>query len=102
MQRAVCLSSVTLEKSLDPPRSDHPASTSLGAPMVIGMARLQEYFSSLVIVIYFVVPNISRPNFLDTAIVSCNGMLAGCCPGLMAAPFNSSPHVIVNVYRRQN
>ena len=85
-----------------PPRSDHPASTSLGTPMGIGLARLQEYLSSLVIVIYFAVPSISRASFLETAIVSGNGILAGCCPGLVAAPFNRSPHVIVSVYRRQN
>ena len=70
-----------------PPRSDHPASTSHGTPMGIGMARLQEYLSSLVIVIYFAVPSISRASFLETAIVSGSCMLAGCCPGLVAAPF---------------
>ena len=83
---------------ISPPRSDHPASISLG----IGMARLQEYVSSLVIIIYFAVPSISWAHFLDTAIVSGKGMLAGYCPGLVAAPFNFSPHAIVNVYCRQN
>ena len=87
---------------LSPPRSDHPASTSLGTPMGIGVVRLQEYFNSLVIDMYLAVPNMSRANFLETAIVSGSGMFAGCCPGLVAAPFSLSPHVMVKVYRRQN
>ena len=70
--------------------------------MGIGVARLQEYFSSLVIDMYLAVHNISRASFLETAIVAGSGMLAGCCPGLVAAPFSLSPHVIVKVYRRQN
>ena len=48
---------------LSPPKSDHPASTSLGTPMGIGVARLQENLSSLVIDIYLAVPSISRASF---------------------------------------
>ena len=87
---------------LSHPRSDHPASTSLGTPMGIGVTRLQEYFSSLVIVMYLAVPNISRASFLETAVVSGSAMFAWCCPGHVAAPFSRSPHVIISVYRRQN
>ena len=70
--------------------------------MGIGVARLQEYFGSLVIVMYLAVPNISRASFLETAIVSGRGMFAGCCPGRVAAPFSRRLPVIVSVYRRQN
>ena len=65
---------------LSPSRSDHPASNSLGTPMGIGVARLKEYFSSLVIVMYLAVPNISRASFLETALVPGSGIFAGCCP----------------------
>ena len=85
---------------LSPPKSDHPASTSLGTSMGIGVARLQEYFNSLVM--YLAVPNISRASFLETAIVSGSGMFALWCPGLVVALFSLSPHIIVKVYRRQN
>ena len=87
---------------LSPPKSDHPASTSLGTPMGIGVARLQENLSSLVINIYLAVPSISRASFLETAIVSGSGMFAGCCPGLVAAPFSLRTHGTVRVYHKQN
>ena len=66
------------------------------------MARLQEYLSSLVMVMYFAVPNMSQISFLETAIVSGSSILAGFYPGLVAAPFNCNPHDMVSVYRRQN
>ena len=84
------------------PNSDHPASTSLGVLIGMGVANPHEYFKRRTIVIYLIDPSISRASFFDTFTDSGSGTFAGCIPGLTAAPFSCKAQVIVNEYLKQN
>ena len=64
----------------------------------IGVARPQLYFKILTMVVYLLAPSISPASRLDISIVLGSGIVTGCIPGRLAAPFRVARHRIVRIH----
>ena len=82
------------------PNMDHPLSTKRGRFAGIGVAKPEVYFKSLTVVVYFPDPIISPASCLDTPTVVGSGIVTGCIPGRLAAPFNWAFQCRVSVHLR--
>ena len=80
------------------PRVDHPLSARRGILARIGVARPELYFKSLTMVEYLLAPSISPASLLDISMVLGSGMVTGCIPGRLAAPFRVARHWMVRIH----